>query len=213
MMNKKPIRALIYDLDGTLVDSRRDLYAAASVVLAHFGLAPKSEEEVQGYIGRGVRHLVNRTLDGHEDLYEEGFRVFSDYYHQHLTDHTSLYRGVTEVLEHFRNKKQFVLTNKLSLEAEMIVQQLGIARYFTEVTGDDEGMPLKPDPSRLLAILDKYGLEHREAVMVGDSCIDIETGQKAGVTTVFLSSGFGQRGTLKPDIVADRFTDLPGYFI
>ncbi|MEW6379998.1 MAG: HAD-IA family hydrolase [bacterium] len=213
MTNQKPIQALIYDLDGTLVDSRRDLYAAAHAMLTHFGLAPKTEEEVQGYIGLGVRHLVNRTLDGHEELLEEGFRVFCDYYHRHLTDFTTLYQGVTEVLEHFRHKKQFVLTNKLDTEARMIVQQLGIARYFTEVIGDAGGMPLKPDPSRLLAILDTYGLGRQEAVMVGDSCIDVETGQKAGVTTVFLSSGFGRKGTIRPDITADRFTDLMDYFI
>lgn len=211
-MDKTPIQAIIYDLDGTLIDSRPDLYTATNAMLRQLGLAPKGGEELKGYIGMGVRHLVRRAIGDHENLYEEGFRVFCHYYHQHLTDRTLLYPGVSEALEYFRHKKQFVLTNKLDREAKMIVQQLGIASYFTEVIGEREGMPLKPDPFGLLAILDTYALERTGTVMVGDSAIDIETGRKAGVITAFVSSGFGQPADLRADITVDCLSDLKNYF-
>ena len=182
-------------------------------MLAHFGLPPKSEEELQNYIGLGVKNLVSRTLEANEALYTEGFDILRNYYARHLTENTTLYEGVVEVLEHFKYKKQFVLTNKLDSETKMIVQQLSIAPYFTEAVGDNEGIPIKPDPAKLLAILDKYGLRRQEAVMVGDSSIDIETGHRAGVTTVFIKGGLGKIGTIEPDIVIDRIIDLKSYFI
>lgn len=212
-MNKKPVTALIYDLDGTLIDSRRDLCAAVNVMRAHFGLPPKSEEELQNYIGRGVKHLVSRSLDGKESQYPEAFTVMLNHYHQHLTDNTVLCDGAVEILEHFKHKKQFVLTNKLDNETKMIVQQLGIARYFTEVVGDMEGIPIKPDPYKLLAILDKHSISRQEAVMVGDSAIDIETGYSAGVTTVFIKGGIGKKETIEPDITIDHIINIRDYFI
>ena len=209
---KKSIIALIYDLDGTLIDSRRDLCIATIVMLTHFGLPPKNEEELKNYIGRGVKNLVIRALDGNEALYAEGFDILRGHYARHLTENTTLYQGVVEILEHFKHKKQFVLSNKLDEETKMIIHQLGVARYFTDVVGDTEGVPIKPDPAKLLAILDKHGIRRQEAVMVGDSAIDIETGYNAGVTTVFIKGGFGKIGDIKPDIVVDRIVDLRDYF-
>ena len=211
-MKKKPITALIYDLDGTIIDSHRDLWIATNVMLTHFGLTPKSEEEVKSYIGRGVKNLVSRALDGNEDLYAEGFAILRNYYARHLTEHTTLNEGVVEVLDHFKDKKQFVLSNKLDEETKMIIQQLNVASYFTDIVGDTEGMPIKPDPTKLLAILNKYGINRQEAVMVGDSAIDIETGYHAGVTTVFIQGGLGKAGDIKPDIVVGRIIELRDYF-
>lgn len=211
-MKKKSIIALIYDLDGTLIDSRRDLCIATNVMLTHFGLPTKSEEEVKNYIGRGVKNLVSRALDGNEALYAEGFDILRSYYARHLTENTTLNEGVVEILEHFKHKKQFVLSNKLDEETKMIIQQLNVAPYFTDVVGDTEGVPIKPDPTRLLAILDKQGIRRQESAMIGDSAIDIETGYNAGVTTVFIKGGLGKIGDIKPDIVIDRIVDLKDYF-
>ena len=119
-MKKKTITAIIYDLDGTLIDSRRDLCAAVNFMRTHFGLSPKSEQELQNYIGRGVKHLVSHSLDGNESLYHEGFAVMVNHYHQHLTKNTALYNGAVATLEHFKHKKQFILTNKLDKETEEI---------------------------------------------------------------------------------------------
>jgi phosphoglycolate phosphatase len=210
-MKKKTILALIYDLDGTLINSRRDLCIATNVMLSHFGLPPKSEEELKNYIGRGVRHLVSRALGGNEALYAEGFNILRSYYTQHLTENTILYEGVVDVLEHFKQKKQFVLSNKLDEETKMIIQQLSVSKYFTDVVGDTEDVPIKPDPAKLLTILDKHCIRRQEAVMVGDSAIDIETGYNAGVTTVFIKGGLGKIGDIKPDIVIDRIVDIRDY--
>ncbi|MEW5802174.1 MAG: HAD-IA family hydrolase [bacterium] len=211
-MKKKSILALIYDLDGTLIDSRRDLCIAANVMRSHFGLSPISEETIRNYIGLGVKHLVSRALDGKEALYAEGFDILRSYYAKHLTENTLLFEGVVEILEYFKHKMQFVLSNKLDTETKMIIQQLNISRYFTEVIGDIDGIPIKPDPAKLLAIMDKYSIVRQDAVMVGDSSIDIETGYNAGVNTVFINGGIGKRGTIEPDIVVDRIVDLKDYF-
>ena len=152
-MKKTVISALIYDLDGTLIDSRLDLCAATNAMLSHFGLPPKSEKELISYIGMGINNLIAKALGGNESFYEEGFKVILSYYRQHLTDHTTLYAGVIDTLEHFKQKKQFVLTNKLDQESKMIVKQLGIAHYFTEVIGDRADEVLKPDPSTLIRLL------------------------------------------------------------
>jgi phosphoglycolate phosphatase len=211
-MKKKLIIALIYDLDGTLINSRRDLCIATNVMLTHFGLPSKSEEELKNYIGRGVKHLVIQALEGNDALYAEGFDILRSYYARHLTENTGLYEGVVEVLGHFKHKKQFVLSNKLDEETKMIIQQLRVAPYFTDVVGDTEGMPIKPDPAKLLAILNKHGIRRQDAVMVGDSAIDIETGYNAGVTTVFIRGGLGKIGNIKPDFVVDRIINLMDYF-
>jgi len=213
LLKKVPIDALFYDLDGTLVDSRRDLCIATNAMLTHFGLPPKSEQELTHDIGLGAKNLIRRALTGYESLYEEGFEVMRSYYRRHLTDHTTLYEGVPETLNYFKEKKQFVLTNKLQHESEMILGKLGIAHYFASVSGDIDGAPMKPDPSRLTGLLLQYHLLPERSVMIGDSEIDIETGHKAHVMTVFFTKGIGQRGSLQPDFMINNMKNLQEYFI
>jgi phosphoglycolate phosphatase len=213
VLKKVPIEALFYDLDGTLVDSRRDLCIATNVMLTHFGLPPKSEQELTHYIGLGAENLIRSALRGYDSLYEEGFEVMRSYYRRHLTDHTTLYEGVLEALDYYKGKKQFVLTNKLENESEMILEQLGIGHYFASVSGDTGSAPMKPDPWRLTELLLQYHLSPKESVMVGDSEIDIETGCKAQVMTVFFKGWIGQKGSLQPDFTINNIKDLQNHFI
>jgi len=212
-MKKIAVSALIYDLDGTLIDSRRDLCAAVNAMLSHFNLPPKTEKELITYIGMGITNLILKALGGDETLYAEGYEVILSYYHQHLTDHTTLYDGVTKVLEHFNHKKQFVLTNKLDKESKIILKQLGITHYFRDIIGDRGDNHLKPDPSNLINLLNEHHIMPGEAVMIGDSAIDIETGSRANIMTVFIKNRIGAIGSIQPDIIIEHFKDLQDYFI
>ena len=212
-MKKIPLSALIYDLDGTLIDSRRDLCAATNAMLSHLGLPSKSEKELITYIGLGITNLILKALGGDETLYREGYEVILRYYHQHLTDHTTLYEGVTKILEHFKHKKQFVLTNKLDKESKLILEQLGIAHYFHDIIGDWGDNQLKPNPCQLINLLNEHHIVPKEAVMIGDSATDIETGHRANIRTVFIKNRIGTIGTIHPDIIIEHFKDLQDYFI
>jgi len=211
-MNKTPVSALIYDLDGTLIDSRRDLCAATNAMLSHFGHPPKTEKELITYIGMGITNLILKALGGDETLCAEGYEIILSYYQQHLTDHTTLYEDVTKILKHFKHKKQFVLTNKLDKESKMIVKHLGIAHYFGDIIGDRGDNHLKPDPSNLINLLNEHHIVPSEAVMIGDSATDIETGYRANIMTVFIKNRIGTIGSIQPDIIIEHFKELQKYF-
>ncbi len=213
MIKKIPLQLLIYDLDGTLVDSRKDLCIAANYMLSQLGLPIKEEPELRRYIGKGIKHLVVSALDGRENFFPEGLKIMLSFYQQHCTDQTALYEGVKKTLEYFKEKKQFVLTNKIESISKMILERLEIADYFIEIMGDREGKQRKPDPTRVLQLLDKSAVPSSQAAMVGDSAIDIETGRRAKVLTAFIRGGIGKIEENQPDIVLSSFSELKNYFM
>ena len=207
-------RLIVYDLDGTLVDTREDISRSANHLRAQMGLPPLPPRQICGYVGLGLKKLVANVLEipaaasaEGEARIEKGMRIYRAHYAEHLLDNTVLYPGAREVLEHFRDRGQAVITNKPNPYSRQILEALGVAGYFLEIVAGDEAYPKKPNPASLLAILQREKIPPAEALLVGDSPIDMETGAKAGVMTVAVAHGFTDREELAsagPDaLVAD----------
>lgn len=212
----KSVDLLIYDLDGTLIDSVQDIVNAVNFMLAVLELPKRSSEEVKSFIGEGVQSLVRRTI-GEEnlDMADRALKTLKTYYGEHLLDHTKLYPGVLEMLEHFKSKKQVVVTNKPEKFSVQVLEGLGVRSFFEMVIGGDSVRTKKPSPEALFVILDKLKITPERAVIIGDSSIDIETGRNAKITTCAVTFGLGEKKALsasKPDFSISQFQDLTKLF-
>ena len=200
------IRLAIFDLDGTLVDSREDLYQAVRHALSALGLPPRSLEEVVSFVGEGAARLVSRAIDPHHHLLEPALAAWRAHYAEHLLDHTRLYPGVGAALASARCALA-VHTNKPGAMARRILDGLGVRSRFGAVVGGDEA-PRKPNPSGTLEIMTRLGAAPAETVFVGDSRVDQETAAAAGVRFVPVSWGFSPASPLAAAAVARDPADL-----
>ena len=205
---------IVYDLDGTLVDTGEDIAQAVNHMLARLSTAPLSLEEIRQYVGRGLHDLIGRCLKTDDPArVEQGVRLFGDYYADHLADHSTLYPGVRDVLEHFKTRAQAVLTNKPHPHAQDLLRALGIADYFLAVLPGGTDYPKKPHPAALQALMGQARVQPAETLLIGDSTIDVATGRSAGVFTVIVSQGFEDPRQLQassPDVVVRDFEELLG---
>ncbi len=176
------VKLCVFDLDGTLVDSREDLFLAVEHALSGLGLPPRSREEVVTYVGDGAAALVSRAIAPREELLEPGLTLWREHYSRHLLDHTRLFPGIAAVLGSARVPLA-VLTNKPGAMARRILDGLGVLGRFSVVVGGDDA-PRKPDPTGLLGICARVGVDPSEAVLVGDSPVDLATAAAAGVRFV-----------------------------
>jgi phosphoglycolate phosphatase len=185
---------LIFDLDGTLVDTQADLAAATNYMLEVCGLPQLSLAQVRGYIGHGPRVLVERALDTTDDrLVSRGFDLFMRYYTGHLLDHTRVYAGMENVLAAARAQGIVlsVLTNKPEVPSRSILSGLGLASLFSAVVGGDTFPAKKPDPQGVTYLQQVSRVDSAQTLLVGDSSIDIETGRTAGIATCWVTWGYG----------------------
>ncbi len=181
-------RLAIFDLDGTLVDSREDLYLAVRHALGALGLPQRSLEEVVSFVGEGAARLMGRAVEPHQHLLEPALAAWRAHYGEHLLDHTRLYPGVGAALASARCALAGH-TNKPGAMARRLLEGLGVLSRFGAVVGGDEA-PRKPDPTGTLEILARLGVSPAEAVFVGDSRVDQETASAAGIRFVAVSWGF-----------------------
>lgn len=188
---------LIFDLDGTLVDSKLDIANGVNHTLTTLGLARISNEEIYHYVGHGVTDLIADAVGLHQERRGEALKIFMDYYQAHLTDHTRLFPGMPEVLDHFSVKKKAVLTNKPQGLTDLLLRQLGLTTRFDMVIGATVDAPKKPDPASTQHILKTCGVSPQRAVIIGDSAVDIETGKNAGILTCGVTYGFRPREELE----------------
>ena len=211
---------LIFDLDGTLVDSKLDIAQALNATLGMMGLAPLPLEVVAAYVGNGAPVLVRKALGpefGDADV-ARALEFFLTYYHEHLLDHTYLYPGVREGLDTLRQAASVsmaVLTNKPIRSTIAIVNGLSLGEHFFRLYGGDSFPTKKPNPEGLLALLAERGEVREQAVMVGDSYVDVRTARNAGVRACGVSWGF-QPETFTgdpPDILIDRMDQLTDYIL
>ena len=204
------MKLIIYDLDGTLVDTLQDIAQAANHMLAQLGLPPKPTEEIRRYIGSGLHELVCRCLqtDDHQRI-DQGARLYRAFYTQHLLDFSRLYPYAQTVLDYFRARHQAVITNKPNPYSRQILEALGVASYFFKLIAGDEEFPKKPDPTAVQALMRAAGAKPSETVFVGDSLIDIETGRQAGILTVGIEHGFAENDELSSaDLIVKDFSVL-----
>lgn len=207
-----PIKLLIFDLDGTLIDSLPDLVDAANHMRDSFGLPQFNPEEVRRLVGQGARSLVERALPGlAPEQVEKGLERFLAYNLAHIADKTRLYPGVVETLQALEGAGYAlcVLSNKNVALCREVLSRLGIERFFPSVCGADSLPFRKPSPEPVLALLRQYGVAAGECVLIGDSINDIAAGQGAGVVTVGCSYGYGELSELSgADYQVDDFQSL-----
>jgi phosphoglycolate phosphatase len=205
------IKAIIFDLDGTLIDSVTDLANSVNHTLAKLDLPLHTNEEIKSFVGDGVQKLIKRSLGlTHMDRFDEAFAIFMDHYGAHCTDNTTLYPEVADTLPHLAEKYTLgVLTNKSISFSLKILEALKGNSYFKEVLGGDSLPKKKPDPAGIFYLAKKWGLAPDQLVMVGDHVTDIEVGQRAGCKTVFIEGGIGETRGLTPDFIIQSMAELP----
>jgi phosphoglycolate phosphatase len=207
-----PVRALIFDLDGTLIDSQRDLIRSVNVMLREMGRAELREETISGYIGQGAPQLVGRALGegATQEEHKRALQFFLSYYEEHKMDTTRAYPGVAETLEELAGLPMAILTNKPARISVRILDELGLKRHFRAIYGGNSFETKKPDPLGATTILREFGVAAHESLLIGDSEVDVQTARNAGAVAAAVNYGFGvhDRGAYPADIYLDRISDL-----
>ena len=184
--------AVIFDLDGTLIDSLDDLTAAANHAIAPYGIGAHDRNACRMMIGDGAEMLIRRALgDDHAEDLSDALERFKQFYAQHMTDHTRLYPGVAELLDALTQQKipMAVLSNKPHTATKRVVSDLLDRWSWTDVVGQRDGIPIKPDPTAALAMCEQCSWPIHQCWFVGDSANDILTGRHAGMTPVGVTWG------------------------
>lgn len=209
---KFPLRAIIFDLDGTLIDSKRDLIHSVNAMLEEMHRPQLAADVISGYIGHGAPQLVARALGGTatEEELKHGLQFFLSYYEEHKMDYTSAYPGVPETLSQLGHIPMAVLTNKPVRISVRILQALGLADRFRVIYGGNSFETKKPDPLGAKTILRDLNVEPAEALIVGDSEVDVQTARNAGTRAAAVNYGFGvhDRQAYPADAYLDQFPDL-----
>lgn len=184
------MKLIIFDLDGTLVDSLVDITASVNAALVETGLPEKTPDQVVSMIGNGTRALIERAVAGHAEQGQKAFATFSQHYEKHLLEKTAFYPGVESMLKQFQSKKLAVMSNKRTRFCDAILQGLNADHYFEMIVGGDRPDYKKPNPAPLLEICRRLKVQPNEAAMVGDSPVDVTAGRAAGMFTVGITEGF-----------------------
>ena len=214
-MMQTAVDLLIFDLDGTLIESKWDIAFSVNLTLKELGLPERPQEEIFGFVGDGVKKLLRLAVGEMDDArYTEALRIFRGHYLDHCLDRTQYYPGVKSVLSHFEGKLKAVATNKSLEYTKVILKGLG-DHHYAHVVGGDNGFGLKPEPGMLLHILDHLQVDKDRAVLVGDSTNDINGGHNAGIRVCAVGYGMGNRERMRacgPDWFIERPEELMEIF-
>lgn len=225
------LKLLIFDLDGTLIDSAQDLCNSVNAALKAFDYEPLPDATIAGFVGNGAPMLMRRSLAlakgippeaVKDELFEKAYQFFIDYYREHNLDFTSAYAGVLDALQALKElhgrpgsiaqrkadgvaRVMAVLTNKPVRPARAICEGLGLAGYFLHIRGGDSFPAKKPDPEGLRALMKETGAAPEETAMIGDSAVDMQTARNAGAWALGCDFGFGPQNLMdvRPDVVVD----------
>lgn len=210
---------VIFDLDGTLIDSKADLAAATNATRVHMGYSPLSEEVVASYVGNGAPVLIRRALgaEATEEQVAQGLAFFLKYYYQHMLDKTVLYPGVREALDELKAAQvpMAVLTNKPIANSIGIVEGLGLTGHFFRVYGGDSFPTKKPDPAGIDALVSEANAARPRTLMVGDSHVDIKTARNAQVKACGVTFGLQPESLVAepPDLLVDDMREMSRYVL
>lgn len=210
-------RAIVFDLDGTLVDTAPDLTSALNATMSSLKLPEVAEADVRHMVGRGARVLIERGLTAAgvasgEKLIEEALAVFLGHYGDHIADRSMPFDGVVETLELFRSGGALmgVCTNKPQALTVKLLEVLQLIDYFPVILGADKVRNRKPHPEHLLQTITELNAAPQNAVMIGDSTADVEAARAAGVPVIAVSFGYSEISAhdLGADLVVDNFSQL-----
>jgi phosphoglycolate phosphatase len=203
----------IFDLDGTLIDSKLDLACAVNATRAELGKPPLANDTVYSYVGNGAPVLIRRAFpDEPEETVAKALKFFLAYYKQHPLVHTTLYPGTHDTLDRLRaaGVRSAVLTNKPLDISVRILEGLGVAGRFVRIYGGESFSTRKPDPAGVEALLHEFGVSRSRSVMVGDSAVDMQTARNASIRACGVTYGF-QPETLaaaSPDLVLNTMSEV-----
>ena len=205
-----PIKLIIFDLDGTLVDTSKDITNALNYAIKPYGLKDLTVEDTIKMIGEGITRLIEKVLSDEKSQWrDEVIKRFLAYYSEHLVDYSSVYPYVRETLEKLNGYKKAVISNKKEYLSMKLLDKLGLLKYFNLVIGSDTTSERKPSPIPVIHVFTKLGIDPHESIIVGDSNYDIEAGKKAGIKTVAVTYGYRERHYLMDaDYIIDTFKDL-----
>jgi phosphoglycolate phosphatase len=209
------ISLLIFDLDGTLVDTLEDIAASVNHALAHLGRNPISRDAVRQFVGDGIEALMARSLGGRADCLPEAVTLYKEHHRKNLVVRSVVYPAVKETLEHFRALPMAVISNKTTEFVMPLIERLGIAHYFKMVIGADCGLPLKPAPDAVRHIMAEFRAPQERTVIVGDGTTDVRAGKAAGIITCSVTYGFRSEEELRkagPDYVIHSLSELKTLF-
>jgi len=218
---KRPCRLFLFDLDGTLIDSRADISAAVNVTLARMNLPRLQESSIADFVGNGVPLLIERSLrkvtggEPESALIQKGIDLFKEEYGNHLLDRTCLFPHVKEGLDRLPWARFAVVSNKPEIFSRRILEGLGIGNRFFIILGGDSITKRKPDPESLLMAMKYCRVPAFITAMVGDSAVDIQAGKAAGVATCGVMGGFRSRTELEAagcDLMIESLLELGDHF-
>ena len=212
----KKISLIVYDFDGTLVDTLADITDSVNLTLVEMCLNTLDRKTIRGNIGNGVVKLMTRSLigSGSNDV-ETAVSLFRKHYNCHLLDQTDFYPYGREIVEYFSEKKNAILSNKPFVFIEKILRSLDFLQPFDSILGGDSLDVQKPDPKGLQFLMSKLNCSKNQVLMIGDSAVDIETGKQAEVITCGVTYGLGDLDALrnaKPDYLIDSLNCLKKLF-
>ncbi|MBV8047048.1 MAG: phosphoglycolate phosphatase [Paludibacterium sp.] len=215
-MKLEHIKAIAFDLDGTLVDSLPDLIAAANAMRAHLDMPALQHARIREHVGDGIASLVHRAITDERDAlaphdqWEQGYRFFVQYYRDHLTVHTTVYPGVTTGLGLLKalNLPLAVVTNKSERLAQPLLQELALADDFALILGGDTLAEKKPSALPLLHVSQAFGVQPGELLMVGDSANDVLAARNAGCPVALMRYGYADADSLNADLTLDSLETL-----
>ncbi|MEQ1681024.1 MAG: HAD-IA family hydrolase [Nitrospira sp.] len=215
-MAKTSVDLMIFDLDGTLIESKWDIANSVNLTLAELGLPERPIEEIFGFVGDGVKRLLRLAVgEGNQTKFEEALKVFRGHYLEHCLDRTRFYSGIEPMLQHFSHKDKVIATNKSIEYTRVILNGLG-PQHFLYMVGGDNGFGLKPEPGMLLHIMEKVGASKERTILVGDSTNDINGGHNAGIRVCAVGYGMGNREKMaacQPDWFIEKPEQLMEIFI
>ena len=212
----KRISLFIFDLDGTLIDSKRDIASSVHHTMKILGLPPIADEVIHSFVGNGVTPLIQQSVETTGAVnFQEALTIFQEHYQAHCIDTTRSFPGILEIIRHFEKTPKVVITNKSQGFSDTIIEGLGLTSSFIGVYGGDTKFPKKPDPTLVHHLLQSIGAAPESAVIIGDSRVDIETGKNAGIMTCGVTWGFRPKEELvesRPDYLIDRPENLTKIF-
>jgi len=211
--NVMDLDLLIFDLDGTLIDSRKDIANSVNWTLREMGLEELPHDHIYQYVGHGVRALIQGAVDEAHgvDGYDKAMKIFDEYYQAHLLDYTQLYPGLLDVLEKNSDKALAVITNKPQRYTDPIMMGLNLTDYFDVILGREACIEMKPHPEPIFKVLSSVSVAPEKAMIIGDTEVDVEAGRRAGIKTCGVLFGFGKEDLIraaKPDFLVETSEKL-----
>ncbi len=207
---------LLFDFDGTLIDSKVDIATAVNLTLGELGLPLRPQEEIFGFVGDGVKRLLRLSVgEDNQEAHERALQVFRRHYLDHCVDTTRWYPDIWEVLQYYKERKKAIVTNKSFEYTVAIIEGLQAGDLFQHIESPRDPAELKPEPAMLERALEAFGTDPAQAVMIGDSTNDVRAAQAAGMRVCAVGYGYGDREKVKalhPDFYCESSHDLLDLF-